>query len=89
MKNDKIWDIHDIGNRGKGAKNRILSRRESKCENSRLLFFIDNESLARGRNFSSRDAADNDAGRSSEVAEQDGGDEMHLAEGMVGMIRRL
>lgn len=60
MKDDKIWDIHDIGNRREAAKNRLGSRRESKCESSGLLFFIGNahESLARGRNFSSRDTPD-------------------------------
>lgn len=72
--------IYDIG-----TKNLFLVfGRESKCESSGFLFFIAQEPLVRGRNFSSRgtldDAGREAAGRSSdEVAEQ--GDEVHLAEG--------
>lgn len=87
MKDDKIWDIHDIGKQGKIALDRIGDRNARAQD----FYFLSatRESLARGRNFSSR-APDEGKGRSSEVAEQGDGDEMHLAEGMVDeMIRRL
>lgn len=93
MKDDKIWDIHDIGNRGEAAKNGLGSRRESKCESSGLLFFIGNARVARPWQeffIEGRPGRRRGKERSSEVAEQGDGDEMHLAEGMVdGMIRRL